>query len=217
MEAYPTKNICTFFLAPDGKVFDYVAGSWSPDLFLKSLKTALELRRALYDETMKAKEGGLEAARKLHETRAMAMASERDRALQLQSKPDGWKKLVSDSRTFSYRGATHQHGAGCAASLSAGFDYLARLHLKWSETAALPGLDEIRYSYLWGNSFTEESDRSKSIADADASKQPDPFASGKPRPVMAPEDAPVSAVRVTPRGARVDTGLPDLLKLSGTR
>lgn len=217
MEAYPTKNICTFFLAPDGRVFDYVAGSWSPDLFLKSLKTAVELRRALYDDAMKAKDGGVDAARKVHEALAVVMASERDRARQLQSKPDGWRKLVSDSRTYSYRGTTHQHGAGCLTSLMAGYDYLARLHQKWSETAALPELDEIRYAYLWGNSFTEESDRSKSIADSDASKEPDPFASGKPRPLSAPEDVPVSGIRVTPRGGRVETGLPDLLKLSGTR
>ena len=46
MEAYPTKNICTFFLTPEGKVFYYVAGSYSPELFVKILETASTLRTA---------------------------------------------------------------------------------------------------------------------------------------------------------------------------
>jgi hypothetical protein len=217
MEAYPTKNICTFFLAPDGKVFDYRAGSWSPDLFLKSLKTALELRRALYDDAMKAKDGGVDAARKIHGTCAMAMALERERVVKAQSKEGGWKKILPDGGTFVYRGATHQHSAACLSSLSSGYDYLARVHQMWSETAALPDLDEIRYAYLWGNTFTEESAQSKSIEGGDASKQADPLASGKPRPLMAPEDTPVSAIRVTPRGVKLNTGLPSLLELSGSR
>lgn len=33
-EAYLTKNICTFFLNEDGRVYDYLAGSYAPELFL---------------------------------------------------------------------------------------------------------------------------------------------------------------------------------------
>ena len=217
LEAYPTKNICSFLLAPDGKVFDYMAGSYSPDLFLKFLKTGLELRRAIYDEAMAPKAGGVDAARKIHETRAMAMALERERTTKASTREDGWKKILADFKPYSYRGLTHQHNAGCLASLTAGYDYLSRLHQKWSETAALPDLEEVRYSYLWGNTFTEESDRSKSIAGADASGQADPLASGKPRPPMAPENTPTSAIKVTARGVKLDTGLPDLLNLGGNR
>lgn len=217
MEAYPTKNICTFFLAPDGKVFDYVAGSYAPELFLKIMKTALELRRALFDEAMAPKDGGVGAARKIHEALAMTMALERDRVAKAQAKEDGWRRILAGFKSPSYRGQIHQHGAGCLSGLSSGYDYLARLHQKWSETLALPDLELIRYEYLWGNPFTEESAQSKPIGGGDSAKEPDPLASGKPRPLMAPEDGPSSTMQLGPRGIRVATGLPDLLNLSGGR
>ncbi len=39
-EAYPTKNICTFFLTPDLRVLHYAAGYYAPDLFLEVLASA---------------------------------------------------------------------------------------------------------------------------------------------------------------------------------
>jgi len=216
-EAYPTKNICTFFLAPDGKVFDYAAGTYAPELFLKLMKTALELRRVLFDDVMALKEGGVDAARKIHEGRAMTMALERDRVNKAQTKEDGWKGILAGIKSPSYRGQSHQHGAACLSSLSSGYDYLARLHQKWGETLALPELDEIRFEYLWGNPFTEEAAQSKPIGGGDSSKEPDPLASGKPRPALVSEESPKSTIRLGARGIRVDTGLPDLLNLSGGR
>ena len=66
MEAYPTKNICTFFLTPAGKVFHYVAGYFAPETFGAELEFAAALRREAFDETMNLKRGGVEAIRRLH-------------------------------------------------------------------------------------------------------------------------------------------------------
>ena len=52
-EAYTTRNICTFVLAPDGRVFTYVAGYLSPELFLRFINGALELRRTAFDGRMR--------------------------------------------------------------------------------------------------------------------------------------------------------------------
>ncbi|HXX94442.1 MAG TPA: hypothetical protein VEN81_12470 [Planctomycetota bacterium] len=216
LEAYPTKNICTFFMTPGGKVFDYVAGSYAPELFLKVLKSAVELRRALFDESLALKEGGLEAARTLHETRAMTWAIEREKVQKAHS-GDGWKRIMSDFRPAAYRGQIHQHNAGCLSSLESGYDYLARLHERWSRLKELPDLDQVRYAYLWGNTFTEESAQSTPVAGDDSKKEPDPLASGRPRPASVDDTVPKSAMQLGTRGVRLSTGLPDVLNLSGGR
>ena len=213
MEAYPTKNICTFFLSPDGKVFNYLAGYYGPDLFLKALKTAADLRQALFDEKMQAKAGGLDAARKIHGQRALLMAAQRERVKSAEGRDEGWRKIVAEYKSAAYRGQNHTHSAGCLSNLRAGLDYLARLHQAWSETAELPDLEEVRYAYLWGNPFTEEAGDSKKIEENDAAKKPDPYANAKDRPVFAGEDYPTQAVKPGPRGVKVATGLPDPLNL----
>ena len=39
---FPTKNICTFFLAPDGTVLHYISGYYDPSLFAIEVKKALK-------------------------------------------------------------------------------------------------------------------------------------------------------------------------------
>ena len=84
-EAYPTKNICTFFLTPEGKVFYYVAGSYAPELFVKILESALALRTTLFDDKMHLKEKALVKAAELHEARPTPMIPLKDQA----EKPEG--------------------------------------------------------------------------------------------------------------------------------
>jgi hypothetical protein len=150
-EAYPTKNICTFFLTPEGKVFYYVAGSYSPDLFLKILETATLLRTALFDEKMQPKEKGRGEALRLHEDKADAYDDLKDRAA-----AGNWKPLVKDFRPVSYRGIKHVHSESCGWSLQQGYEYLAALHREWQGRTKLPSFEDIRFQYLYGNDFTEE-------------------------------------------------------------
>jgi hypothetical protein len=141
MEAYPTKNICTFFLTPEGRVFHYVAGFWAPEIFRVELETALSLRREAFDAGMELKRGGLEALRRVHEEAASTI---RSRVAALSIAPR------------SYRGSAHEHSDSCRAAVEAGGRHLAGLHRHWSGAAELPEFEEVRYDYLFGNSFTEE-------------------------------------------------------------
>ena len=144
-EAFLTKNICTFVLTPDGKVFHYIAGYVSPELFLRFLEDALALRRAGFDQWMIQKPGGLESLRKLHAERAAAYETE------AKSTP---KLCGTEER--SYRDLTHRHGDACAWQLGETWRYLGRVHRFWEKTARLPALDDVRYKYLYGNNFSEE-------------------------------------------------------------
>lgn len=178
MEAYTTKNICTFFLAPDGKVFHYVAGYYSPDVFFTYLDVALRVRQAAFDEKMQLRPGGEEAARKVHETAVTAVErtskqvqevlgssgwqQEIKRRVGREPRPSGangdaWKKLMADYKTYSYRDVKHEHTARCAWNLLEGYKYLGRLHGWWKDAKSFPNLEDVRYTYLWGNPFTEES------------------------------------------------------------
>jgi hypothetical protein len=135
MEAYPTRNICTFFLTPEGKVFHYVAGSWAPGLFLAQLDLVLRMRREAFDARMRLKPEGLEEVRKIH---AQATVG------------------TDPVEVPAYRGSTHVHTAECARLLQEGRRYLAALHRHWAAVLRLPPLEDVRFSYLYGNSFTEE-------------------------------------------------------------
>lgn len=208
MEAYPTKNICTFFLDPGGRVFYYVAGHYSPDLFLKILETAIELRKRLFDEKMAVQEDGYRNVKSYHEWLAREMElsakeldehagtenkaylkaveeakKEKDKKLRAQIVKEAerdyysavqknhWARIktLKSFGTYSYRGLTHEHGPGCYWALREGFTYLGNLHRKWSETAELPDLENVRFTYLFGNPFTEESPGARTIGErADA-------------------------------------------------
>lgn len=169
-EAYPTKNICTFFLTPDGKCFYYVAGSYAPELFLKILETASALRGVLFDEQMHPKEGGLGKASALHEGKAEKYEDLKDAA----SRSDAWASLVKDFRPVGYRGMKHVHGPACAWCLKNGYEYLSALHRDWAGRTELPSLESIRYRYLYGNEFTEETADSNHITKPEPPPDPKP-------------------------------------------
>lgn len=141
-EAFLTKNICTFVMTPDGRVFHYVAGYLSPELFLRFLGDALALRRAGFNEKMQPKRGGLEAMTSLHAARAAA-----------------FEKETAGTSAFTereYNGVKHLHGDSCRWAIGEAFKYLGRVHRHWEKRASLPTLDEVRYKYLYGNPFSEE-------------------------------------------------------------
>ena len=185
MEAYPTKNICTFFLTPAGKVFYYVAGSYSPEVFLRVLDTASGLRGALFDAAMK--ESGGDVTR-VHLAKAEEFDGLREKAEDAYKSPDGWKSLFGDGKKPAlYRGLKHKHGQRCAYSLSKGWEYFRDLHRAMAGWTELPALETVRYAYLYGNEFTEESAEARRIA------RPDPSEPPKPLPPAPPKTAKASA------------------------
>ncbi len=163
MEAYTTKNIATFFLTPDGKVFHYVAGYYSPDVFLSYLQVALQVRQAAFDEKMQLKASGMEALRNVHGEVVKIISETEKKIGTLIKEKDGWKKCLADYQTYSYRNVEHKHTQNCANNLHEGYRYLTILHKHWSEVKELPDLEKVRYTYLWGNPFTEENPNSKPI------------------------------------------------------
>ncbi len=211
MEAYPTKNICTFFLTPEGKVFYYVAGYYSPDLFLKFLETAGALRGALFDEKMQPRTGGPEAARKIHEAKAKSMEASHKQAQRAQAKGGDPRPVLKEFKTpASYRGQAHRHGAWCVRNLAEGYEYLGLLHRKWAGAADLPDLESVRYAYLWGNPFTEEAATAQRIDGGDPAGEAERLR--KARGLAFADAEPVRPdTRVGPRGAGVSTGLPNLI------
>ena len=56
----------------------------------------------------------------------------------------------------TYRGITHRHSDACAWRLRESSTYLVRVHQFWQKTAELPTLEKVRYKYLYGNDFSEE-------------------------------------------------------------
>jgi hypothetical protein len=213
LDAYPTKNICTFFLAPDGRVFSYVAGLWSPELFMGFLRDAVELRSRLFDAKMQPKDGGIEAARKLREDRLRDMQESLENAKEAEGSATGWQGLVKGAKPYTYRGQTHTHGAGCVRALREGFDYLVKLHAHWAKAAELPDLESVRYSYLYGNEFTEESPQAERIASLPKDDVPPP-----PPAPKTPRLAKVKRSEVDLKGGGrlgVASGVPSLSVLGG--
>jgi hypothetical protein len=169
-EMYPTKNICTFFLTPDRKVFYYAAGSYSPEMFLKILETVSSLRKALFDERMQVTPRGQDLASGIHRDLSEAYDSLQKDAEQ----PEGWRSLVQSIRPGAYRTLRHVHTASCGKTLQLGFEYLASLHREWAGRTVLPEFEEIRYQYLYGNDFTEETADSKHIHRPETPPSPKP-------------------------------------------
>jgi hypothetical protein len=141
VDAYPTKNICTFFLTPDGKVFHYVAGHLGPSQFLEVLRLAIKLRAEAFDEAMALRPKGMQSLRAIHAERARWLLA---------------NPLAIEEGALTYRGRTHTHSLSCQWALEGLRFYLRGLHSTWAETAELPALGSIRYDYLYGNSFTQE-------------------------------------------------------------
>ena len=152
-EAFLTKNICTFILTPEGRVFHYVAGYLSPELFLRFLEEALALRRAGFDDRMSLKADGLAVLRKLHGAKAAVHEAKAMSAT-----------LMSDLGERTYRGITHHHGAVCPWQIRGVSTYLERVHRAWEKVTELPALDDVRYRYLYGNPFSQEGPGATPIA-----------------------------------------------------
>jgi hypothetical protein len=145
-EAFLTKNICTFILTPDGRVFHYIAGYVSPEIFLRFLDDTLVLHRSLTS-------GGLAT---LQETHAGL-------ATDYEQKAKG-KATPTEVADRSYRDLTHRHNEACAWQIQETWRYLGRVHRFLEKAAALPSLDEVRYKYLYGNDFSEEGKGASPIA-----------------------------------------------------
>lgn len=170
LEAYPTKNICTFFLTPEGKVYYYVAGSYSPDVFLKVLETADALRDV-----------SGEGAKRMHAQKAEEFEELRERAQEAAKGPDGWKALFRGAKAPApaYRGLKHVHSSRCASSLAEGYEYFASLHRTLATWDAPAEFEAVRYTYAYGNDFTEESADATRIARGEPPPPPPPPAQPK--------------------------------------
>jgi len=144
MEAYPTKNICTFFLTPQGRVFHYVAGYFAPELFRSELEAALRLRAAAFDAEMNLKTDGPEALRKIHHAEAERLSGTMGKA------------ALAGIADRSYRSFSHAHTEACAKVVECGLRYLVALHRHWSGEGAPRDFEALRFDYVYGNSFSEE-------------------------------------------------------------
>jgi hypothetical protein len=129
-EAYTTKNICTFFLEPGGKVVHYFSGYYAPPVFLDLVRPLAALRENAGDEDVK----------RFH----------RERLRSLVSSP-----MAVSAEPFSYLGIAHAHGPVCAKLLAEAGSYLKRVHEQFVKDGGVP-LDKVRSGYLFGNPFTEE-------------------------------------------------------------
>ena len=210
VDAYPTKNICTFFLSPDGSVFHYVAGLYSPEMFMRFLRDAVELRNRLFDAKMQAKDGGLASARKLHEDRLRDMQDGLEDCADAET-AGGWQGLFKNAKPFTYRGQAHTHSQSCVRAMKEGYEYLVKLHQSWAEAKELPDLESIRYTYLWGNPFTEESQKAERIAELPKDGPP------PPPPVRSPRIARGKQSGLEPNGTRlgVSTGIQPPVSIFG--
>ena len=141
VDAYPTKNICTFFLAPDGRVFHYVAGHQGPTRFLETLRLAARMRAEAFDDRMAPRPDGLPTLKAIHAGRAAALKA---------------RGFEPESGTLTYRGLTHAHGEHCAWALEAYREYARQYHERQARSTALAAIDDVRYAYDYGNSFSEE-------------------------------------------------------------
>jgi len=142
-EAFLTKNICTFILTPEGRVFHYVAGYLSPELFLRFLDEALSLRRAGFDDRMQLKSDGAAAMKKVHAERAAAHETDMR----------GGGTTIAER---TYRDVTHRHNDQCHWRVRESSTYFGRVHRSFEKLTELPTLDAVRYKYLYGNEFSEE-------------------------------------------------------------
>ena len=129
-EAYPTKNICTFFVDGDGKVVHYLAGYYAPPVFLDLIRPLSALRES----------PGAEGLRRFHQARLQELAA---------------GPIAPSSRPFRYLGVTHVHSDRCASSLADAAAYLRRVHEQFVKEGDVPW-EKVRSTYLYGNPFTEE-------------------------------------------------------------
>jgi hypothetical protein len=213
-ESYPTRNICTFFLSPEGRVFHYAAGHHGPDLFLRILESAVALRKTIFDERMSARAGVSGAVQAFHEDQVFrySLAAGKMRSAADLGAKGNWQALLRDYRMPSYRGRGHAHSASCARSLSEGLEYLSHVHRRWAGIGELPDLEDVRYDYLWGNSFTEEGGKSRQIAGSNGEAE---RREAEREAAKAWTSFDMVPRRPWPETFRDALGLPDLLAPSG--
>lgn len=132
-EAYPTRNICTFFLTPDLEVLTYVAGYYSPEFFLEVLEGAGRLHASPRGERARA-----------HREFSAGLAR--------RSADVG---LLKKQPPLKYRDGEHAHTPRCRAVLEAGFAYRRRVHDALAGEGPV-AFERVQHDYLFGNSFSEE-------------------------------------------------------------
>lgn len=150
-EAYATRNICTFFMTPDQRVFHYVAGYYAPSLFLDVLNIARKLRPT---------SDSPERFREVHEGFAQLCAEELAK-VESAEKTGTWKPALKKYGQFRYERARHEHNALCVRSLKEALGYWERLHRDFAGRQELPTFESVRRKYLFGNGFTEEPKRER--------------------------------------------------------
>ena len=127
-EAYPTKNICTFFLTPELRVVSYVSGYFAPDLFLEVLAAAGVLKDAEGDDFA---------------TRQRRIAN------------DLAGRREKPAMPLKYRDLNHRHTDKCGAVVEEALRHRREVHDSLAVSGPVP-LEKVQHAYLYGNPFTEE-------------------------------------------------------------
>lgn len=120
-EAYPTRNICTFFLTPDLQVVHYVGGYVAPDLFLEEAAFASKVRDECFDEGFAGRENSTERFVELHAARAAKIRK-------MMRQAGDYEALTDAMRPLEYGRQKHRHGGECATTLAAYYEYVAQIH-----------------------------------------------------------------------------------------
>jgi hypothetical protein len=110
----------------------------------------------------------------MHLQKAEEFDELREQAREAARAPDGWKSLIGKAPAPVYRGLKHAHSSRCASSLAEGYEYFAGLHRVLAEWDGPADLDSVRYTYAYGNEFTEESADAATIARGEPPKPPPP-------------------------------------------
>ncbi len=145
-EAYSTRNICTFFMTADEKVFHYVAGYYSPTLFWDVLVFAGVVQKNL-DRPEKIRAAHKKFAK-------LSRAEER------RMRKSGWSSVLKKYGSYSYDGR-HNHNSGCKVHIVEAMNYWGRLHDQFSSAGSFPQFSAVKSRYLAGNGFSEEPRRNK--------------------------------------------------------
>ncbi len=179
-ETYPTKNICTFFLDVEGKVFFYASGYWAPDFFLEITKSALKLSgdtkiaaaladkcdgiaKALLPQQPANKNRGVPGGIKGISTDPEPVETQTKYQTAAAPVPAKDVPKFNWCRMDAYRGLKHTHSEACNAITGMGFQYLAKVFRSYAGAKELPNLLDIQMKYLYGNEFTEESGKREAI------------------------------------------------------
>jgi hypothetical protein len=119
--AYPTMNICLFFLTPELQVLHYFAGYLGPDLFLEQARFALRVRETVFDVEFLPRNRAEELFAQAH------VAQARELTGRVWSRVNLLDRL--DTGVLEYRGKKHEkHGDSCNKELKSAYRYLRMVH-----------------------------------------------------------------------------------------